>query len=110
MLPILRWVGVASLASLPFAVLAIWPRTRGFIALPIIALAMQYMSMTIAGGGDITSADNKHAVFNSPAGVKALTYLTDMSVKDRSMYLDTTDQKYPALFWVHGGPPWASED
>jgi len=48
--PILRWVGVASLASLPFAVLAIWPRTRGFIALPIIALAMQYMSMTIAGG------------------------------------------------------------
>ena len=48
--PILRWVGVGSVASLPFAVLAIWPRTRGFIALPIIALAMQYMSMTIAGG------------------------------------------------------------
>jgi multiple sugar transport system substrate-binding protein len=58
-----------------------------------------YEALLWEAGGDIISADYKHAVFNSPAGVKALTYLTDMSVKDHSMYLDTTDQKYPALFW-----------
>jgi hypothetical protein len=46
--PILRWVGIGSLASLPFAVLAIWH--RGFIALPIIAFAIQWVSMTIAAG------------------------------------------------------------
>ncbi len=49
-LPILRWVGVVALASLPFAVLAIWPRTRGFVALPIIAFAIHSLSMTIAAG------------------------------------------------------------
>jgi hypothetical protein len=49
-LPILRWVGGVALASLPFALLAIWPRTRGFIALPIIAFAMHSLSMTIAAG------------------------------------------------------------
>jgi hypothetical protein len=49
-LPILRWVGVVALASLPFAVLAIWPRTRGFIALPVLAFAIHSLSMTIAAG------------------------------------------------------------
>ncbi len=49
-LPILRWVGVIALASSPFAVLAIWPRTRGFMALPMIAFAIHSLSMTIAAG------------------------------------------------------------
>ncbi len=49
-LPILRWVGAVALASLPFAVLAIWPRMRGFMALPIIAFAIHSLSMTIAAG------------------------------------------------------------
>ncbi len=47
-LPILRWVGVVALASSPFAVLAIWPRTRGWIALPIIVFAIHSLSMMIA--------------------------------------------------------------
>ena len=49
-LPILRWVGCVALASLPFAVVAIWPRTRGFMAFPVIALAIHSLSMTIAAG------------------------------------------------------------
>ncbi|HUO68206.1 MAG TPA: hypothetical protein VMV37_11750 [Gammaproteobacteria bacterium] len=49
-LPILRWVGASALASLPFAVLAMWPRARGFMVLPVIALAIHSLSMTIAAG------------------------------------------------------------
>ena len=46
--PILRWVGVVALGSLPFAVLGIWPRTRGWLTLPIIAFAIHSLSMAIA--------------------------------------------------------------
>ena len=49
-LPILRWVGAVALASLPFAVIGMWPRTRGFIALPMLAFAIHSLSMTIAAG------------------------------------------------------------
>jgi hypothetical protein len=49
-LPILRWVGGVALATLPFAVLGIWPRTRGFIALPMLAFGIHSLSMTIAAG------------------------------------------------------------
>lgn len=47
-LPILRWVGRVALASLLFAVIAIWPPTRSFMVLPIIAFAIHSLSMTIA--------------------------------------------------------------
>ena len=57
-----------------------------------------YEALLWEAGGDITDATNKHAEFNSPAGVKALTILSDMATKDHSIYLDTTDSKYPALF------------
>jgi multiple sugar transport system substrate-binding protein len=49
-------------------------------------------------GGQVLSPDNKHALFNSPAGVKALTFLRDMAVGDKSLYLDQTDEKYGPLF------------
>ena len=39
-----------------------------------------YEALLWEAGGDITSADNKHAVFNSPAGVKAL-HLPDRHVR-----------------------------
>ena len=48
-------------------------------------------------GGDILSPDNQHAVFNSEAGVKALTTLQQMAVNDKSLYLDTTNENGPKL-------------
>ena len=48
-------------------------------------------------GGDILTPDNKHAVFNSEAGVKALTALQQMAVTDKSLYLDTTNENGPKL-------------
>lgn len=49
-------------------------------------------------GGSILSEDGTKAEFNSQAGVDALTFLRDMAVKDKSIYLDQTDLKYPELF------------
>ncbi len=49
-------------------------------------------------GGAILSSDSKTATFNSDAGVKALTFLQDMAVTDKSMYLDQTDTKFAQLF------------
>jgi len=49
-------------------------------------------------GGDVLSADAKKTAFNSPAGVKALTFLQSMAVGDKSLYLDQTDEKYGPLF------------
>jgi multiple sugar transport system substrate-binding protein len=49
-------------------------------------------------GGAILSDDGKEAVFNSQAGVDALTFLRDMAVEDKSIYLDQTDTKYGELF------------
>jgi hypothetical protein len=48
--PILRWVGVVALVSLPFLVLAIWSGAPGFMALPFIAFAIHSLSMSIAAG------------------------------------------------------------
>ena len=47
----------------------------------------QYVSMLWAAGGDILNADNTEATFNSEAGVRALTTLTEIE-QDGSMYLD----------------------
>ncbi len=49
-------------------------------------------------GGNILTPDGKHAAFNSPAGVKALTWLQKMVVKDRSVYLDSGNDNYAPLF------------
>ncbi len=48
-------------------------------------------AMLWGAGGDILSADNTQAAFNSDAGVKALTMLQQMAVTDHSVYLDTTN-------------------
>ena len=49
-------------------------------------------------GGEVVSQDGKTAAFASAAGVKALTFLRDMVISDRSVYLDQTDTKYGQLF------------
>ena len=51
-----------------------------------------YVPMLWEAGGDILTPDNTHAVFNSEAGVKALTLLQQMAVTDKSVYLDTTNE------------------
>ncbi|MGV9799295.1 ABC transporter substrate-binding protein [Mycobacterium sp. NPDC003449] len=56
-----------------------------------------YVPMLWEAGGDILSADNEHAAFNSDAGVKALTVLQKMAVDDKSLYLDTTNENGPKL-------------
>ena len=56
-----------------------------------------YVPMLWEAGGDILSADNQRAVFNSEAGVKALTVLQQMAVTDKSLYLDTTNENGPKL-------------
>ena len=49
-------------------------------------------------GGDILTPDNTKAAFDSPAGVKALTLLQNMAVKDKSVYLDNGNDNYANLF------------
>jgi len=49
-------------------------------------------------GGDILTADQKHAAFNSPAGVKAATLLQQMATVDHSVYLDSGNGNYANLF------------
>jgi multiple sugar transport system substrate-binding protein len=47
-------------------------------------------------GGSVLTADNKKAAFDS--GVAALTFLQQMAVNDKSVYLSQDDQKYADLF------------
>ena len=49
-------------------------------------------------GGEILSPDGKHAAFDSPAGVQALTLLQQMAVQDHSVYLDSGNDLYANLF------------
>lgn len=49
-------------------------------------------------GGSVLTADNKKSAFNSDAGVAALTFLQQMAVTDKSVYLSQDDQKYADLF------------
>jgi len=49
-------------------------------------------------GGAILNDDSTEATFNSQAGVDALSYLRDMAIDDKSIYLDQTDTKYGELF------------
>jgi multiple sugar transport system substrate-binding protein len=56
-----------------------------------------YLPMLWEAGGDILSPDNQHAIFNSEAGIRALTVLQQMAVTDKSLYLDTTNETGPKL-------------
>jgi multiple sugar transport system substrate-binding protein len=49
-------------------------------------------------GGQLLSADNKKAAFDSPAGLASLNTLRTMAVTDKSMYLDPSDSAYSNLF------------
>lgn len=49
-------------------------------------------------GGKLLTPDNKHAAFDSPAGLTSLNSLRTMAVTDHSMYLDPTDSAYANLF------------
>jgi multiple sugar transport system substrate-binding protein len=49
-------------------------------------------------GGSILTEDQSQAAFNSPEGVAALTVLTDMAVKDESVFLDMQNSPYTGLF------------
>jgi multiple sugar transport system substrate-binding protein len=60
--------------------------------------AWRFWAMLWQGGGSILTPDGKHAAFNSPAGVQALTTLQQMAVTDHSMYLDPTNTKLEQLF------------
>jgi multiple sugar transport system substrate-binding protein len=58
----------------------------------------RYWALLWQAGGDILTPDGKHAAFDSPAGVKALTLLQQMAVKDKSVYLDSGNDNYAPLF------------
>jgi multiple sugar transport system substrate-binding protein len=66
-------------------------------------------------GGEIVDADQSAAQFDSDAGVKALTFLREMAIDDKSVYLDQTDTKFAELFvsnrigMITGGP-WELTD
>jgi multiple sugar transport system substrate-binding protein len=58
----------------------------------------RFWALLWEAGGDILTPDGKKAAFDSPAGVKALTLLQQMAVKDRSVYLDSGNDNYANLF------------
>ncbi len=49
-------------------------------------------------GGQLLSADNSKAAFDSAAGLASLNTLRTMAVTDKSMYLDPSDSAYANLF------------
>lgn len=49
-------------------------------------------------GGSILSKNGKKATFDSQAGDDALSFLRDMAVNDKSVYIDQTDTKFGDLF------------
>ena len=57
----------------------------------------RYWAMLWQAGGSILSPDGKHAAFDSPAGVKALTLLQTLAAH-KSIYLDNGSGNYLPLF------------
>jgi len=49
--------------------------------------AWQFENLLLQAGGEIMSADEKTALFNSEAGVEALDFLTGLLVEDKTAYL-----------------------
>lgn len=58
----------------------------------------RYLAMLWQAGGDLLNADNTKPVFDSPAGLAALNQLRQMTVVDKSVYLDSGNQNYLNLF------------
>jgi multiple sugar transport system substrate-binding protein len=58
----------------------------------------RFWALLWQAGGDILTPDFKHAAFDSPAGVRALTFLQQTAVKDKSVYLDSGNGNYAPLF------------
>jgi multiple sugar transport system substrate-binding protein len=58
----------------------------------------RYLAMLWQAGGDLLSPDGKKSAFDSPAGLAAMQLLHDMSVTDKSVYLETGDGQYQNLF------------
>jgi len=66
----------------------------------------RYWAMLWQAGGAILSPDGKHAAFDSPAGVKALTVLQSLA-KQHAIYLDNGSDNYLGLFTSgHIGMLW----
>ena len=57
-----------------------------------------YDTLLWQAGGDILNPSNTQASFNSPAGVKALTQISDMTNVDHSVYQDNSQGLYARLF------------
>ncbi|MFD5830042.1 ABC transporter substrate-binding protein [Lentzea sp. NPDC060358] len=58
----------------------------------------RFLALLWQAGGDLLSSDGKKAAFASDAGRQAMQLLRDMSVTDKSVYLDAGDQQYLNLF------------
>ncbi len=66
----------------------------------------RYWAMLWQAGGSILSPDGKHAAFDSPAGVKALTLLQSLT-QHHSIYLDNGSDNYLSVFTAgHIGMLW----
>jgi multiple sugar transport system substrate-binding protein len=57
----------------------------------------RYWAMLWQAGGSILSPDGKHAAFDSPAGIKALTLLQSLA-QHKSIYLDNGSDNYLPVF------------
>ncbi len=55
-------------------------------------------SLLWEAGGELLTADNKKAAFDSAAGLESLNTLRTMAVTNKSVYLDPTDSNYANLF------------
>lgn len=58
----------------------------------------RFLAMLWQAGGDLLNQSNTKPVFDSQAGLAALTQLRDLAVTDRSVYLDNGNGNYLNLF------------
>ena len=58
----------------------------------------RYLALLWQAGGELLNADNTKPAFDSPAGLESLQLLHQMSVTDRSVYLDNGNGNYLNLF------------
>ncbi|HWC79148.1 MAG TPA: ABC transporter substrate-binding protein [Pseudonocardiaceae bacterium] len=58
----------------------------------------RFLAMLWQAGGDLLNSTSTAPVFNSPAGMAALSQLQNMAVTDKSVYLDNGSDNYINLF------------
>jgi multiple sugar transport system substrate-binding protein len=58
----------------------------------------RFLALLWQANGDLLNADNTKSALDSPAGIKAMQLLYDMSVTDKSVYLDKGDGSYLNVF------------